>query len=176
MQVAASQAMVTATQGDGGTARPAGAAEDFKDANSVQRAICERTVELVVAEGGEDIKAIILTGSLARKEGTFVYEAGGWQQFGDAEFLLVFEERAALPLNENLLNLQRAVESELLTRGLQCKISLAAVHPKYLRQWRPHIFAYELLTHGRGLWGDPVFSSIPRLLPTAIRSQDAGPL
>jgi len=173
MKVSSSPSMMTSTQGAGGTARPAAAAEDFKDASSVQRAICERTVELVVAECGGDIKAIILTGSLARQEGTFVYEAGGWQQFGDAEFLLVFEERAALPLNENLLNLQRAVESELLTRGLQCKISLAAVHPKYLRQLRPHIFAYELLTHGRVLWGEPVLSSIPRFLPTAIPLEDA---
>ena len=173
MKVSSSPSMMTSTQGAGGTARPAAAAEDFKDARSVQRAICERTVELVVAECGGDIKAIILTGSLARQEGTFVYEAGGWQQFGDAEFLLVFEERAALPLNENLLNLQRAVESELLTRGLQCKISLAAVHPKYLRQLRPHIFAYELLTHGRVLWGEPVLSSIPRFLPTAIPLEDA---
>jgi hypothetical protein len=165
--------IMASAQGASRTARPAAAAEDLKDANTVQQAVCERTVELVLGTHGGNLKAIILTGSLARQEGTFVREAGGWKQFGDAEFLLVFEDEAALPFNEGLLNLRRSVESELLARGLQCKISLAAVRSKYLRQLRPHIFAYELLTHGRVLWGEPVLSSIPRFLPTAIPLEDA---
>jgi hypothetical protein len=172
MKVSSPSMMVT-VQGAGGTARPSGLAEALKDTSTVQQAICERTVELALAAHGGNLKAIILTGSLARQEGTFVRDAGGWKQFGDAEFLLVFKERATLPLNADLLNLQRAVESELLARGLQCKISLAAVRPKYLRQLRPHIFAYELLTQGRVLWGDPVLSAIPRFLPAAIPLEDA---
>ena len=165
--------MMVSVPGASGTARPSGSAEAFNDARTVQQAICERVVELALAAHGGNLKAIILTGSLARQEGTFVRDAGGWKQFGDAEFLLVFKERATLPLNADLLNLQRAAESELLARGLQCKICLAAVHLKYLRQLRPHIFAYELLTQGRELWGDPVLSFIPRFLPSAIPLEDA---
>ena len=165
--------MMASVQGVGGTARTSGAAADFKDARSVQQAICECTVELAVGEYGGKLKAIVLTGSLARQEGTFVQQAGGWKQLGDAEFLFVFEESATLPLSENLLKLQRTVEAELLALALQCKISLAAVHPQYLRQLKPHIFAYELLTHGLVLWGEPVLSAIPPFLPTAIPLEDA---
>jgi len=164
--------MATA-QGAGGTTRPSGSADAFKDDSTVQQAICECTVDLAVSEYGRNLKAIILTGSLARQEGTFVHDADGWKQFGDAEFLLVFEERAALPSSESLLKLQRTVEAELLALALRCKISLAAVHPQYLRQLRPHIFAYELLTHGRVLWGKPILSAIPRFLPAAIPLEDA---
>src|SRR6266851_9805640 len=110
----ASPLMMAAVQGASGTARPSGAAEAFKDASSVQQAVCERTVELALGSYRGNLKAIVLTGSLARQEGTFVSEVGGWRQFGDAEFLLVFEERVTLPLNEDLFNLQRAVESGLL--------------------------------------------------------------
>ena len=172
MRVSNPSTMATA-QGAGGTTRPSGSADAFKDASTVQQAICECTVELAVSEYDRNLKAIILTGSLARQEGTFVHDAAGWKQFGDAEFLLVFEERAALPLSESLLKLQKRVEAELLALAVQCKISLAAVHPKYLRQLRPHIFAYELLTHGCVLWGEPILSAIPRFLPAAIPLEDA---
>jgi len=172
MKVSSPSMMVT-VQGAGGTARPSGLAEALKDTSTVQQAICERTVELALAAHGGNLKAIILTGSLARQEGTFVRDAGGWKQFGDAEFLLVFEERAALPLSERLLKLQRTVEARLQALAVQCKISLAVVHPQYLRQLRPHIFAYELLSHGRVLWGEPILSAIPRFLPAAIPLEDA---
>ena len=168
-----SKLIIASAQGGSGRAQPMGEGHGFKDGQSVQEAICERTVSLALATYCGNLKSMILTGSLARQEGTFVCDADGWKQFGDAEFLLVFEKGAELPSGESLLKLQRAIESELLGRDLQCKISLAAVHPKYLRLLRPHIFAYELLTCGRVLWGEDVLSSIPRFPADAIPLEDA---
>lgn len=140
---------------------------------SAQSAICQTTVELGVAKYADSLKAIVLTGSLSRKEGTFSRDGGLWTLSGDAEFLLVFRETAPLPLFEDLLALQTAIESKLLERSLKCRISLASVHPNYLRQLRPHIFAFELFTHGYVLWGDPVISLIPAFPAMAIPLEDA---
>ncbi|PYT34813.1 MAG: hypothetical protein DMG58_03920 [Acidobacteria bacterium] len=140
---------------------------------AAQEAICESTVTLGSAIYGDNLKAIVLTGSLARHEGTCRPEHGFWTQFGDAEFLLVLKEEATLPLANELLNLQKKRQSELLNIGVKCAISLAAVHPAYLRRLRPHIFAYELLVHGRVLWGEPVISLVPPFSSTEIPLEDA---
>jgi hypothetical protein len=136
-------------------------------------AIYESTVTLGSATYGDNLKAIVLTGSLARHEGTCVLEHGVWTQLGDAEFLLVFNEKAKLPPSSELLALQAQIESALLDMSIRCQISLAAVHPAYLRRLRPHIFAYELLRHGRVLWGEPVISLIPHFSPAEIPLEDA---
>jgi hypothetical protein len=147
--------------------------ESVGSSAAAQNAICQTTVELGVTRYADSLKAIVLTGSLARQEGTFFRDVSSLSLSGDAEFLLVFRENAPLPLAENLLDLQKAVESKLLEHSLKCRISLASVHPSYLRQLRPHIFAFELFTHGCVLWGDPVISLIPAFPAAAIPLEDA---
>src|SRR6266446_70550 len=159
-----------------GTIPPAGGENDFSPigrAATLQEAICEAAVQSAVASYGDKLKAVVLTGSLARHEGTFFREGDCWVQFGGSEFLLVFEEKAKLPLPEDLFVVQETIESELLRHGLKCRVSLAAVLPTYLRRLQPHIFAYELLTCGRVLWGEPVISLIPRFSSAAIPLEDA---
>ena len=159
-----------------GTIPPAGGENAFSPigaAATLQEAICEAAVQSAVATYSDKLKAVVLTGSLARHEGTFFREGDCWIQFGDSEFLLVFEEKAKLPLSEDLFVVQETIESELLRHGLKCRVSLAAVLPTYLRRLQPHIFAYELLTCGRVLWGEPVISLIPRFSSAAIPLEDA---
>ncbi len=175
MKAASTSRMVLAWR-LGRTIPPAGGENDFSPIGrtaAFQEAICEATVQSAVANYGDNLKAIVLTGSLARQEGTFFREGDCWIQFGDSEFLLVFNEKAKLPLSEDLFVVQETIESELLRHGLKCRVSLAAVLPTYLRRLQPHIFAYELLTCGRVLWGEPVISLIPRFFPAAIPHEDA---
>src|SRR5690242_4138408 len=53
--------------------------------------IGEETVRLCL-EKCEKLGAIILTGSLARGEATFVQEKTGWRVLGDADFFLVYRQ------------------------------------------------------------------------------------
>src|SRR6266568_9141306 len=175
MKAASTSRTVPAWRLDG-TIPPAGGENDFSPigrAVALQEAICEAAVQSAMTNYGDKLKAIIVTGSLARHEGTFFREDDCWIQFGDSEFLLVFEENAKLPLSEDLFVVQETIESELLRHGLKCRVSLAAVLPTYLRRLQPHIFAYELLTCGRVLWGEPVISLIPRFPSAAIPLEDA---
>jgi hypothetical protein len=120
------------------------------------------------------LRAVVLTGSLAREEGTLTLSHGRWDLLGDAEFLLIFHEHARLPTLQHLQELCRLIEAGLLERGLQAKIGLSPVHPSYLRTLKPHIFAYELRTCGRVVWGDPrVLLLIPAFSRGDIPLEDA---
>jgi hypothetical protein len=113
----------------------------------------------------QGLRAIVLNGSLARGEGT-------WMQgrlVSDAEFLAVFEDRAALPGPDHIDKLSCAIEAEL---GIHAVISPVPLH--YLRSLEPHLFAYELRIHGRVLWGeDRILALVPPFEPDRIPLDDA---
>lgn len=141
---------------------------------ALKTVICEETIRLCVEDYGDVLRAIVLTGSLARDEGTFVKQGERWSLLGDAELLLIFDEHASLPPTLGLDLVCRKIESRLLRRRIAGHLTLTAVHAVYLRKLRPHIFAFELRTYGQVVWGEPtVLSLIPSFASSDIPWEDA---
>jgi len=136
--------------------------------------ICEQVAGECAARFGNQLRAILLTGSLARDEATIREEQGRRRLLGDAEFLLVFHESSRLPAASDVGDFRRGLEGAQARRGVEGRLSLGTVHPCYLRKLKPHIFAYELKTCGRVIWGDPgVLLLIPGFSPADIPQEDA---
>lgn len=139
-----------------------------------KQAICEETMRLCVERYSSGLRAVVLTGSLAREEGTCVKENGGWALLSDAEFLLVFHSGAPLPLLGEQDALRQAVERRLEEIGIRCHLLLSACYPEYLAKLGPHIFASELKACGQVVWGDSeVLFHIPRFSASDIPLEDA---
>jgi hypothetical protein len=131
------------------------------------RAICQQTC-------GQTLRAIVLTGSLARNEATFVERPGGTTLLGDVEFLLVFHSGAPLPSVGDTQRMQGEIERRLLRHGLHGTVTVSGVSPSYLRRLRPSIFAYELTTYGSVIVGDhSVLSLVRQFAPSEIPLEDA---
>jgi len=119
------------------------------------------------------LRAIVLTGSLARDEATFVREGERWKLLGDAEFLLVFDQDAVLPSSSIIDRLEREIERHLRQQGLCGHVELSPVHTRYLRTMPSEIFAYELRTCGQVVWGErQILSLIPAFSPSGIPLED----
>ena len=120
------------------------------------------------------LRAIVLTGSMARHEATIVQEDGYWRVVGDAEFLLIFHDHAALPSKDEIGALCKSIEQSLRPQQVSCPISLSAAKAGYLRNLPPHIFGYELRECGRVVWGEAsVLSLIPSFSAADIPLEDA---
>jgi len=132
---------------------PAVGALDAK-LRSIRECICEsviRECEPLLPR----IKAIVLTGSLARDEASFACHHGEVEALGDAEFLLISEDRRHLCSTEVLELVKNRVEKHLNEYfQVRCKIDLSPVDRSYLRSLPPHIFTYELKRCGRVIWGN----------------------
>jgi len=107
------------------------------------------------------ITALILTGSIARGEGSFLRgKKGRVRLLGDVEFLLVARDPA------QARELARKVEhifSDILRGiGIEPDLDVGSVTPEYFEGLKPHIFAVELKEHGKVLVGD---RSILGLIP-----------
>jgi hypothetical protein len=141
---------------------------------SVGRLVCQVTAALCEQVYHDKLAAIVLTGSLARNEATVVRNGDDFLLRSDADFILVFEPRAPLPVETDIVVIQRKIADRLRGLGLRASITLAAVYPKYLRRLTPSIFAYELLACGSVVWGDrSVLSLIPRFSVGDIPREDA---
>jgi hypothetical protein len=142
--------------------------------SSVGQLVCQTTAALCEQVYHDKLAAVVLTGSLARNEGTVTRDGDGFRLRGDADFILVFEPRAALPVEADIAVIQQKIADRLRGLGLRASLTLAAVHPRYLRRLVPSIFAYELLACGSVVWGDrSVLSLIPRFGPADIPRHDA---
>jgi len=123
---------------------------------------------------GNRLRAIILTGSLARDEASFSQNAAGWSLLGDADFLVFFKEHYSLPARAEVERVQREIEGNLSRRGIDCEIGLSVAQPAYLRKLKPHIFAYELKRHAEVILGEPtILSLVPEFTPADIPREDA---
>ncbi len=141
---------------------------------TVKAVICEETASLCAKQFAGRLCAVVLTGSVARDEGSFVGDGERWKLLGDVEFFLIFEERAALPSKPEVELLRQKAEAALSARGIFCHIVFSPVHSEYLRKLGPHIFAYELRTFGRVVWGNfEVLSLIRSFSPADIPLEDA---
>ncbi len=145
-----------------------------KHAVEARKTICEAAVGKILATRSNGLRAIVLTGSVARDEGTFVTRSGNLELLGDADFLLVYEGRAKAPNSDAEITLSRNIEETLSRHEIRCKITAHAVLPKYFRALRPSIFSYELKTCGRIVWGDSrVLDSIREFSVADIPREDA---
>ncbi len=148
--------------------------ETHPEASALKGAICEETVRVSLQAYGEQMRAVVLTGSLARNEATVSGREKVWRLWGDAEFFLVFQDRAPLPGTAVLRNLAGEIASALRQRGLTCQIGLSAVRAGYFRRIQPHLFAYELRIWGTAVWGDSnVMALIPAFAASRIPLEDA---
>ncbi len=139
----------------------------------MKNVICEETARLCVQVYHDHLRAVVLTGSLARNEGTFVKDEQGSLLLGDAEFLLVVDERAPLPTDADLRLLREKLDERVRRRGLRAEIALDAVRPDYLRELTPSIFACELKSCAEIVAGDPgVLTLIPEITRADIPMED----
>jgi hypothetical protein len=103
---------------------------------------------------GERLRAVILTGSLARNEGTFVPTSSGFALLGDCDLLVMFREEATLASSSEMQKFENEAAAALLEAGIVATISSSAIHANYLMSLLPSIFAYELRANGSVIWGD----------------------
>ena len=129
------------------TARSRGAEAKFRVGDAMRRSCLQLL--------GANLKAVILTGSLARNEATWREIDGTIDFLSDAEFVVILHESAALPSNEAATVISRGAEEELRNLGISCKLSFGTVHESYLSRLGETIFGFELLTCGEVLYGDP---------------------
>lgn len=140
----------------------------------VVRAICEETTRLCEARFRSGLRAIVLTGSLARGEGSFTRNDESWQLHGDAEFVVVFTDSTSLPEAAEQGEIRKTISNALEGRDLHCPLSLAVVHADFLRELQPTIFSYELRNCGQCVVGDPgVLTEIPAFSVSQIPLEDA---
>jgi len=131
------------------------------------RAVCQQTY-------GQTLRAIVLTGSLARNEATFVERPDGSTLLGDAEFLLIIHSGAPLPSASDAHRMRVEIERRLLRQGLRGAVTVSGVPPSYLHRLRPSIFAYELTACGSVIAGDQSVLNLVRRFPVSeIPLEDA---
>jgi hypothetical protein len=120
-------------------------------------------------------RAIVLTGSFARGEGSTLTVANRLRVLGDMEFMVVFLRGVDRGLLQMALDQEaRQIRGELAVRGIECELEFRAITPDYFQVLRPQIFGYELLSCGRTVWGDrSVLASVPRFPASAIPRWDA---
>lgn len=145
-----------------------------EERTALKTAICECTRDIVCAAYGDRLHSLLLTGSLARSEATFLFEHDHWHLLGDADFFLVFKEHVSFPHASALEAITLEIENRLLHCGIAAHFGLSSISPQYLRSLQPRIASYELRILGQVVWGDPqILSLIPAFGPEAISREDA---
>jgi len=135
-------------------------------ATASKAAIVEEATRIAALRYGNALRAIVLTGSLARDEATLVDNGTCFRLLGDADFFLVFRENCRMPNEEEIKSVSTEISSALQRRGLSATVSLGPIKGSYLRHLRNHIATYELRSCGQVVWGD---GSILLLVPAFAR-------
>jgi hypothetical protein len=141
---------------------------------TVTDSICEEASRACERKFGRGLRALILTGSFARGEGSFIRHNEIWQALSDAEFIAVLTDFARLPSAIEQREIQHKTCQALHACGVDCSLSFGFVHADFLRRLQPSIFAFELRACGRVLSGDTsVLSLAPQFRPSEIPLEDA---
>jgi hypothetical protein len=150
------------------------AVDTSRIASALRELICSETREVCQRTYNQALRAIVLTGSLARNEATFVERSDGEALLGDAEFLLIFHSGAPLPSADAIHHMQIEIEGRLLRKGLRGTVTLSSMSPDFLRRLSPSIFAYELFQCGSLIAGDQLLLNLVRRFgPSEIPLEDA---
>ncbi len=149
----------------------------------IDKAVIQQRIVSLIGEVCESLvshlpvrpRAIVLTGSFARGEGSVLANANRFRVLGDMEYMIVFPVKVDRgPLQEFLDQQAKGLKIELASRGVDCDLEFRAITQEYFRALRPQIFGFELLAHGQTVWGDAsVLSAIPRFPVEAIPRWDA---
>ena len=138
-----------------------------------KRMILDETVALCTQVYKNRLRALVLTGSVARDEGTFVSTAEGVTLLGDAEFFAVFHDGSIVPAAADLKVIEGKIHERLRRHGVVANVSLSGVQSRYFRGIRPSIFGFELRTCGTVAWGDrDVLLLIPPFAAADIPRED----
>lgn len=117
--------------------------------------VAKTIAELILAAFPSGLRAVVLTGSLARGEGTWLNSGSRVRLAGDADFLGVFDDHGPLPPPDGITRLKRLAEERLASAGVDAHVGLSPVSARYLQRLPPDIYSYELITNGKVIWGDP---------------------
>jgi hypothetical protein len=123
---------------------------------------------------GPRLCAIILTGSFARGEGSVVPVGGRLRVLGDLEFLVAVTPNTDVrSMRANMAAWSREA-SIALGDEVQAEIEFGPVELGYFaRRVRPAIFVYDLLTHGKVIWGPPdIMDTLPTFSAADIPRDD----
>ena len=154
--------------------KPPASADRAGRAVTAKQAICDHIVDHCARTYGDRLRAVVLAGSMARDEATFVFDGEGVKLLGDADCALVFRKDASLPAGSETALLQHKIEEHLAKDGVRGKVVLAAVTPRFLENLPRDITTYELRNCGQVLWGEPDILSIVRIFSTSdIMREDA---
>ena len=141
---------------------------------TAKRAVCEHIVHHCVRTYRDRLSAIVLAGSMARDEATFVRDGKDVRLLGDADCALIFRKNASLPADSETASLEHTIEEHLAKDGVRGKVGLSAVTPGFLENLPRDITTYELRNCGQVLWGEPDILSIVRnFSASAIMREDA---
>ena len=123
---------------------------------------------------GANLRAVVLTGSLARNEASYVYRDGKAILQSDVEAIVVLHDDAPLPSRQGSRALCQLTGELLAARGVSVEVSFSVVHGAYLRHLPPYIYSYELRSCGMVLFGEPtILSLIPGYSASDLSREDA---
>jgi hypothetical protein len=98
--------------------------------------------------------ALILTGSAARDEATFLHTRSGTVWLSDMEFVVVIPESAnGVKENTELSRLAQRLEQSLSEQGTTVSLDLEPTYEQSLRLLPRNLFGYEFRVHGKQLFG-----------------------
>jgi hypothetical protein len=141
---------------------------------TVTQTICEEASGVCEREFGRGLHALILTGSFARDEGSFIRQNENWQALSDAEFIVVLTDSTGLPSRIKQQEIQKKASDALQAEGINCSLSFGFVHADFIRKLQPSIFAFELRACGRVLSGNASVLSLAAQFGTSeIPLEDA---
>ncbi len=141
------------------------------------RPLVEKVLAFLVDQVGvAQLEAVILTGSLARGEGSVLFRPDGIRLLGDIEFLVILKAPFDwIKMRRQMVELSRQATRELGENGRVASIEYAPAGTRYLtRAIRPCIFAYDLRHHGKVVWGrTDILAEIRSFGAEAIPHEDA---
>ncbi len=120
------------------------------------RPLLEHSVQFLLQEVGTDaLEAVILTGSAARGEASVLVTDDGFRLLGDLEFIVIVRP----PIDWPAVRRRMAALSHRATHLVGCEGGGASIEygpagtGYFRRTIRPCIFAYDLRTYGKVVWG-----------------------
>jgi hypothetical protein len=123
---------------------------------------------------GASLRAVILTGSVARNEASYTCKTGQVLLLSDVEAIVVLHDVSPLPSRQVNMGLCGCIEQQLAERGVLVHLSLSVVHVAYLRNLPPHIYSYELRICGLVVCGDAaILNEIPAFAAAELTMEDA---
>jgi len=152
-----------------------GGTSSFSDSAFVVGRIGKIVTDATRRSFGTSVRAVILTGSLSRNEGSIQRtDLGLWKVLGDAEFLILLTPECPFPGARDVEATVLETEAQLIQQGVECSLSLSYCHEDFFRTMTPHMFAYETRVSGKVVSGEfDALSLIPPFTPNDIPTEDA---